>query len=228
MKTFAATLLFTTIALAKEMPDTELPVDVEDGEQSFDYVDLTPEEIEKAKWDAFTEKMYYSRNLWLGVFQGLYGVSGSVERPSDDCFGKWIPDKMQELSLFMRHMKMGPFMVDMDEAQAAAYDAVDLLFLNDNYCHFRQTYYDVRRYCQDEESDCGVGGILENMQKNAFNIITQVSSAASLFKQQPWEEMDKSSRGYSLNQMGHSMAALYADLIGFNGSKVIRDEKKAE
>ena len=224
MKTFAATLLFAAFVSAKDLPDAELPVADVDADGEFDLVDLTPEEIEAAKWDALTEKMYYSRNLWLGVFQGLYGVAGSVERPDDKCFGKWIPDKMQELSLFLRHLKMGPFMVDMDEAQAAAYDAVDLLFLNDNYCHFRQAWIDVRRYCQNEDVNCGMGGILENMQKNAFNIITQVSSAASLFKDQPWEEMDKNARGYSLNQAGHSVAALYADLIGFNGSKVVREE----
>ena len=52
---------------------------------------------------------------------------------------------------------------------------------------------------------------MENMQKNAFGIITQMSTAASIFKEQPWEEMDQDSREYALNQMGHSVAALYAD-----------------
>ena len=40
---------------------------------------------------------------------------------------------------------------------------------------------------------------MENMQKNAFGIITQLSTAASIFKEQPWEEMDKESREYALN-----------------------------
>ena len=47
-----------------------------------------------------------------------------------------------------------------------------------------------------------------------------MSTAASIFKEQPWEEMDQDSREYALNQMGHSMAALYADLIGFSAVKM--------
>ena len=32
--------------------------------------------------------------------------------------------------------------------------------------------------------------------------------------------MDKEARAYALNQMGHSMASLFADLIGFNAYAV--------
>ena len=86
-------------------------------------------------------------------------------------------------------------------------------------------FWDLHQFCavdpeSDEGSACALGTALENMQKNAFNIITQVSSAASTFKQQSWEEMDRESRGFALNQMGHSIAQLVADLIGFDASKV--------
>ena len=108
----------------------------------------------------------------------------------------------------------------MDEAATASYDMVDLMFLNDQYCHFRTTFWNVYDYCQTTE-ECQMSKMLENMQKNAFNIITQVSSAASTFKSQPWEEMDKEGRGYALNQMGHSVSNLFSDLIGFNASKIV-------
>ena len=114
------------------------------------------------------------------------------------------------------------FSVSMDEARSAAYDVVDLMFLNDEECHFRQSYHDVHTYCQKESAPCKATNALENMQKNAFSIITQVSSAAAIFKEQPWAEMDKEARAYALNQMGHSVAQLVADLIGFNGSKVAK------
>ena len=47
-----------------------------------------------------------------------------------------------------------------------------------------------------------------------------MSTAASIFKEQPWEEMDQESREYALNQLGHSLAALYADLTGFSATKM--------
>jgi hypothetical protein len=47
-----------------------------------------------------------------------------------------------------------------------------------------------------------------------------MSTAASIFKEQPWEEMDQDSREYALSQMGHSVAAMYADLIGFSAQKM--------
>ena len=55
-----------------------------------------------------------------------------------------------------------------------------------------------------EEGSCGPSEVMENMNKNAFNIITQASSTASIFKQEPWDEMDQDSRAYALNSIAHS------------------------
>merc|ERR1711988_980922 len=134
-----------------------------------------------------------------------------------------------DLKSYRETRKSGWMNVTMEQHQQAAYDVIDLMFKNDEYCHFRQAFHDVRTYCstpvaaegeEDPASPCAFGAALENMQKNTFSIITQVSSAASIFKQQPWEGMDQESRGFALNQMGHSMAQLFADLIGFNAMKL--------
>ena len=146
-------------------------------------------------------------------------MGGSVDRPTEDCFGTWIPEKMQDLVRFKDILKDDALHVSMDDAAKAAYDVVDLTFLNDKYCHFRQTWWDIHDYCK-ESDDCAMGAVFENMQKNAFNIITQVSTAASIFKQQPWGEMDTDGRAYALNQLGNSVSSLVADLIGFNATKV--------
>jgi len=58
------------------------------------------------------------------------------------------------------------------------------------------------------------------MEKNAFNIITQVSSTVSIFKQQPWGEMDIKHKSYALNQLAHSASGLFADLTGFNPAEI--------
>ena len=211
MKTYATVLALAAFASAKDMPTIVVPTEDEMSEEDTAY------------WNKIHERNFYSRNAWLGVFQGLYGMAGKVDRPTEDCFGQWIPDKMQELYYFKESAHNNWMTVDMDSAATAAYDVVDLTFLNDRYCHFRQTFYDVHTYCENDEF-CAVSSVLENLQKNAFNVITQVSTAASVFKQQPWEEMDMEGRGYALNQLGHSLSSLYADLIGFNASKVIRED----
>ena len=40
--------------------------------------------------------------------------------------------------------------VTYDETETAAYDVVDLVFRNDEYCHFRQTFWDVWDFCHIE------------------------------------------------------------------------------
>ena len=200
MKTFASVLLIAALAYAKELPETE---SIEDQEY----------------WENLQNITSYGKNLWQGVFQGLYGMSSKVERPDDACFGTWIPEHLQELYEFRMHAGSDLMLVDMDEAKKNAYNVVDLIFLNDEYCHFRKTFWNVNSFCKESE-ECGFSTMMENMQKNAFGIITQMSTAASIFKEQPWEEMDQDSREYALNQMGHSIAALYADLIGFSATKM--------
>jgi hypothetical protein len=100
-------------------------------------------------------------------------MSSGVERPTEDCFGPWIEDKMVEINFIKRKAKEeGLFAISMEEASKVAYDSVDLLFLNDKYCHFRHTLYDVRYYCSKEDYPCTVRNVMENMQKNTFGIIT--------------------------------------------------------
>ena len=203
MKTFASTLLIAAVAFARDLPETDAEVIEADAEY----------------WTEVSNYTAYGKNLWLGVFQGLYGMSSKVERPDDGCFGEWIPEHMEELYEFRTHSGGNLMLVDMDEAKKNAYNVVDLLFLNDEYCHFRKTFWNVSAFCTESEA-CDFSTMMENMQKNAFGIITQMSTAASIFKEQPWEEMDQDSREYALNQMGHSVAALYADLIGFSAVKM--------
>ena len=216
MKTFGAALLLVAAASAKKLPTPKpAPEEIPTG-----IVPVIPDE-DMEYWEDVKAHNWMARNLWIGTFQGLYGMSGNVEHPTDECFGDWIPEKKMELSTFKNHIKNdGLFSVSLDEARAATYDIVDLMFLNDEYCHFRQTYHDLHAYCSQDAAPCKLGNALENMQKNAFSIITQVSSAAAIFKETPWAEMDKEAKAYALNQMGHSMAQLYADMVGFNGSKV--------
>ena len=109
--------------------------------------------------------------------------------------------------------------VNFDDAATVAYDIVDLAFMNDKYCHFRKVIWDLHDFCW-YGTTCSYDMVFDNMQKNAFNIITQVSSTASIFKQTKWADMDAEHRGDTVNQMGHSLAGLVADLIAFDPENI--------
>ena len=76
---------------------------------------------------------------------------------------------------------------------------VDMVFLQDQYCHFRQAIYDVIKFCKLPEKPCNPHKILGNLQVNAFGMITQVSQVVTSFTSQPWNNMDRDTRGYTLH-----------------------------
>jgi len=152
----------------------------------------------------------------LGLYQGLYSMSGkkSVEKPDAECFGDWIPEKLGNVISFGNHLLDSFWSITYEEAKDANYSAVDLLFLNDEYCHGRNAFWDLYVFC-DVEGRCTADAILTNMQTNAFSMITQVSQAVAIFKQQDWEDMDVEARAYAFNQLGHSISQVLVDIIGF-------------
>ena len=195
------------------------PIDATDAtdEDAGVEPDLTPEQEWEQYWANFDDRMLMARMGWQGIYQGLYGIAGEEDAPKDDCFGAWIPEKMKEVSAFRGKIKEAS--AGFDDAATVAYDVVDLVFLNDKYCHFRKVFWDLHDFCKYGDT-CGSDMVLDNMQKNAFNIITQVSSSASIFKQTKWADMDAEHKGYTANQMGHSLAGLVADLIAFDPENI--------
>ena len=126
---FAACL--EALAHAKKMPKKKEPEPVPEPVEP----EMNAEDV--AYWEYIDNLNGYGKNLWLGVYQGLYGMSSKVERPDDACFGEWIPDHMKELSEFRSQAKEGVMTLEVDLAKKSAYNIVDLIFLNDEYCHFR-------------------------------------------------------------------------------------------
>ena len=146
------------------------------------------------------------------MHSGFYGMSMKAVKPTDDCFGPWVYDSAHELINFGWDLTHNISHLTYSESETAAYDVVDLIFRNDEYCHFRQTFWDIYNFCKEGEN---CTGILANIQTNAFSLITQVSSSIAVFKAQPWAEMDVNKRAYVMNSLGHSQAQVVADIIGF-------------
>ena len=140
-------------------------------------------------------------------------MSMKAEKPTEDCFGKWVPESMNELTYWGWNMRYDWNELSYGQTETAAYDVVDLIFRNDEYCHFRQTFWDIHDFCA-LEGNCE--DILSNMQTNAFSIITQLSSSLAAMKAKPWGELEIEQKGYVMNTLGKSIAQIAVDLIGFN------------
>ena len=204
----------------KEPEPVEEPVVVPDEIEPV----VEPEAAPAPKKDIY-EKLtafdFYAKNIWEGCYQGLYGMA-MKERPSEECFGEWIPEKMKEVNGFYGNLRHNMWNTSYEDSMQVAYDQVDLLFLNDEYCLFRKTWWDLRAFCHQPDN-CHMKDVFDHMQTNAFSLITQVSQAVAIFKQEKWADMDRESRGYALNQLGHSFTQVFTDLFNFDVKKIPAD-----
>lgn len=139
-------------------------------------------------------------------------MSMKAVKPTDDCFGPWVTESAHELVNFGWDVTHDFRKVTFSETETAAYDVVDLMFRNDEYCHFRQTFWDVYDFCSQEDH---CTSILANVQTNAFSLITQVSSTLAAFQTKKWAEMGREQKGYVLNTVGKAVTQIVADVIGF-------------
>ena len=157
--------------------------------------------------------------MWKGLFQGTFGVGHVVvEKPDDKCFGEWIPAKMQTLEKFGKMLAHNITGMDFKLARDSSYDVIDLIFDNQDHCHFIESFVAIYRYCSEEEH-CEWSKVLAEMSENAFSLITKVSQVAAIFKEQKWGDMDHEQRGMTVNQIANAFSSLFKDLFGFKPTK---------
>lgn len=176
-----------------------------------------PTGSEEAVFNGVKEIVYYIQQTWAGCHQGFYGISMQKKKLEPECFGGWITEDVQFIyDYFGKLHHEGIFAVTYEDTTQLAYDIVDLIFLQDQYCHFRTTIYDIVEYCKEEDKPCEGTKILSNLQVNAFGMITQVSQVVSSFTSRKWSDMDIESRGYVLHQVGQATTALVAGILGYH------------
>ena len=163
MKTFAFACL-AAVALAKQThrdvsPRSEPAAEVVEVEPDQPKAEPTPT---LDKYQKLAKVDFYLKHIWLGCYQGLYGMGHVDERPSDECFGEWIPDHLREIGAYFHGLKSNFWNTSYDDSMNAAYDYVDLLFLNDEYCLFRKTWWDVRAFCH-QPGNCVMKDVFANL-----------------------------------------------------------------
>jgi hypothetical protein len=69
--------------------------------------------------------------------------------------------------------------------------------------------------------NCSGTTMLTNLQKNAFNLITQFSGLAATFQQQGWANLDWEDKAYAFQQLGHTFGTIFVDITGFKPTIVV-------
>ena len=100
MRTFAFACAVAVVVAKKKHHTVEPPR--QDEKPKEEVVKPEPEHIEpEHKANAhldFYGKLelfdFYAKNIWDGCYLGLYGMGKLDQRPSEECFGEWIPEKL--------------------------------------------------------------------------------------------------------------------------------------
>ena len=161
------------------------------------------EEDREAKWRALvSERIMFAQAAWNGVYSGLYSMKskkGGVSKPTEECFGEWIIEDQKNLRNFIQRMKKDIWTTTEKDYELAWKSTGNLMFKNEDVCHFRMVAQDLLAYCYDSfpkqskaklqteadligdkgdikalvvVSNCNSTKILANVQSNAFNLIT--------------------------------------------------------
>jgi hypothetical protein len=128
------------------------PVDESTEEPTVDLpVEETAEERE-AKWLAtLSTRILEVQAIWTGVYSGLYGTKTSkhgVPKPTEECFGEWIIDDVVGIRSFLSSLKTDLWSTSMKDTEFAWYSAGDLMFKNEDVCHFKMVAQDMKAYCE--------------------------------------------------------------------------------
>merc|ERR1719420_601 len=83
---------------------------------------LPQKPVDSHRYDKLADFGFYMKNLWSGCYQGLYGMGRLDERPSDDCFGEWIPEHLAEVDTYTTNMRYHFWEMTYEESKQAAYD----------------------------------------------------------------------------------------------------------
>ena len=132
----------------------------------------TTEPVESKAMTRFRNVNKLMKSSWEGFHQGMYGP---VQPIDDDCFGDWIADDIVFIGEFFKNLKTDIWSVTYDDSTRLAYSLVDLMFLNDEYCNFRTTTWDVINFCKGDDKPCKGSILLQNLQTNAFGLITETT-----------------------------------------------------
>ena len=149
-----------------------------------------------------------------------------MPKPSEECFGEWIVEDMTAIRSIYHAVFTEFWTTTMEDYEVAWYKTGDLMFKNEDECHFKNVLLDLSTYCHistDEtdpkaQGNCATGKVLANVQANAFNLITQSSGLAALFKQDDWPMMETEDKAYAFQQFGRTVGQIFVDLTGFKAT----------
>ena len=105
------------------------------------------------------------------------------------------------------------FSFDPMELKQAASDAVDIVFLNDQYCGFRTYLNQSYNYCL---THCDIDAALGNLEKRALVIVTKLTIIMDMFTRRKGGERQTFNEILeTTDAIGESLGAILSGLIDY-------------
>ena len=197
MKKILALVLLLTIANTTTVQDNSMQFTEED-------------------WKLFRSAMDVFRFTWTGFIRQFYRKVHAPITVSSECFGPWIDSDIKLISEVMEQLAEFDILnLNYTETKEAANAAVDLLFKQDEVCHFRQFIIDTQKYCEQPTKPCDPNNAIANMQTNAMDIISKVIQISELISKtdtviNPTEIEETSTT------IGEAIGGIISDIINFH------------
>lgn len=189
-------------------PDDDI-VDKEEEEESDDEEDKPA----KDHWEQAQEVTTIIRSTWQGVIDGMYMGKADEVTLDDECFGDWMIEDTKQVTDFFGTLFSGHiFEIAYEDAMDASYDIVDLMFMNIEYCKFREVMFGWMVFFKTQE----VFGpdFWKRVQGKAFDFISQVTALTETFSDLGKGEtiQQKAQASYTISK---GVTKIFVDFMGF-------------
>jgi hypothetical protein len=157
------------------------------------------------------------KNLWKGFVDGFMSkkTGGTTIRVDDEmCFGEWITKDAEFVGAYWdAAFAKGIWTVTYEDTMEMVYDVVDMIFLQVEYCKFKEFIYEIYFFLEANDITADFWHRIENDVFAIIQSVTEISDASTMIAKdtEDWPVLDQ--QAYTL---GHGFSRLVAVIIGFH------------
>merc|ERR1712054_692914 len=172
---------------------------------------------EEHAWIVVEDVRGLVKNLWLGWVSGFMAkadASHQIRVDEEMCFGEWMTDDAEFIGAYWDEaFANGIWTVTYEDTMEMVYDAVDVIFLQVEYCKFKEFIYILIDFLDDLDI---TKDFWSRIESNIFSLIegvSEISEASQMMAEDTddWPVLDE--QAYTL---GHGFGKLISELIGFH------------
>ena len=156
----------------------------------------------------------FLKNVYSGLVKGWYSENDHVV--SEECFGNWMEPTFTTIWGLKNKAHEDFWSVGIDEVKDAGNQLVDLVYKNNEVCHFERIQDDFKHWCLEHPGQCL---FLENLEERLFdNMFDIMGSFFDMFKMSRvddscFSDLEKMSE---FNRVANDIGEILSSMSGFD------------